>query len=425
MQGVRGFATGRYRGLVVLLVQCCIVIGCVAVTTWAASTIQERQIRDATAERVLAVARSLSALEQVQQAIGAPDASTELQPLADLVGESSGVDYVVITDGEGVRLTHPTPAERGRPVSTDPLIALSGSEFVGTEVGTLGPTLRAKVPIRRDGVVVGAASVGILERDIAADLRDGLWALVPWTLGALIVGCVAAALLARSVSQKVRRLEEDVTELDLQRRVARALRDQTHEFRTRMHVVYGLVESDDSGAALDYIAGLVPVAGPGRRGDDAEIADVRLSALVGAVAVELADGGGELRLAPLTTVAHDVLHDDDLTVIANLLSNAVEATGGDGRVRVFLQADESWIEAVIEDDGPGVAAAVETTLFERGSTTKAAQADHLTRGTGLALVMDVVRARGGHVDVGRSELGGARFAVSLPTATVPESRPVR
>lgn len=412
-----GRTTGRYRGLVVLLVQCCIVIGCVAVTTWAASEVRERQIRDATAERVLAVARSLSDLDQVQQAIGTPDAPAELQPLADLIGESSGVDYVVITDGDGVRLTHPTPAERGRPVSTDPLIALSGSEFVGTESGTLGPTLRAKVPIRRDGVVVGAASVGVLERDIATDLRDGLRALAPWTVGALVVGCVAAALLARGVNRRVRRLEDDVTELDLQRRVSRALRDQTHEFRTRMHVVYGLVESDDSGAALDYIAGLVPVAGPGTH-DDSEIADVRLSALIGAVAVELADGGGALRLAPLTTVPHGVLGDDDLSVIANLLSNAVEATDGAGQVQAFVQADESRVEAVIEDDGPGVDPGLVSTLFERGSTTKTPEADHLVRGTGLALVMEVVAARGGHVDVGRSELGGARFAVSLPTAAL-------
>lgn len=406
----------RYRGPLVLLVQCLIVIGCVAATTWAASTVQERQIRDATQERVLAVARSLSTLDQVQQAIGAPGAAAELQPLADLVAQSSGVDYVVITDADGIRLTHPTPSERGRPVSTDPAVALSGREFVGTETGTLGPTLRAKVPVRRDGVVVGAASVGVLETDIASDQRDALRALVPWTLGALVVGCLAAALLARGVNRRVRRLEADSTELDVQRRVARALRDQTHEFRTRMHVVYGLVEADDTGAALAYIAGLVPVAGDGGHGG-AEIADVRLSALIGAAAVELSEAGGRLEVAPLSTVEPGVLHDDDLTVVANLLGNAVEAAGS-GRVLVFVQADESQVEVVVEDDGPGVSPAVAATLFERGSTTKAAEADHLDRGVGLALVMEVVTDRGGHVDVGRSDLGGARFSVSLPAVAV-------
>lgn len=405
---------GRSRSAVVLALQCLVVIACVAVTTWAAAASHERQLRDATVERVLAVAESLAELDQVHEILGRPDldiaqATAELQPLADLIHQASGVDYVVITDADGIRITHPTPAERGRPVSTDPGEVLDGETFVGTETGTLGTTLRAKVPVVDDGEVVGTASVGILESEIADDQRAVLAAVVPWTLGALVVGCLAAALLARFVNRRVRRLEGQVAELQTQRRIAGALREATHEFHTRLHVVYGLVEDGDAPAALDYIADLVPVAGADGAG--AHLSDARLQAVIGAAARELAERDGELAVDPLSVVAAASIVDDDITVISNLVRNAVESA--ERHVGVRIQADESGLDVVVEDDGPGVPAEALPRLFDHGYSTKESEED-FARGVGLALVMQIVERRGGHVDVGDSALGGARFAVNLP-----------
>lgn len=403
----------RFRHTVVLLVQCAIVLSCVAVTTVAAASVQERQLRAATEERVLAVAQSLAELDQVQEAIGAADAAEQLQPLADLIMQSSGVDYVVITDEQGIRLTHPIPGERGLPVSTDATAVLGGEPFLGTETGTLGPTLRAKVPVYRDGQVVGTASVGILEQEIAADQRASLLALAPWVLAAIVVGIAGAALLSQSVNRKVRRLESEVAELEVQRRISRALREQTHEFRTQVHAIYGLVESGESTAALDYIATLAPVSDS--QGIGADIADPRVRAVLAASAADLLDGGGSLELDPVSSVATGVLGDDDLTVIANLVRNATEATDRQGHVQVALHGDESEVEIVVADDGPGISAEAVPHLFRHGFTTKSEPDDGTQRGVGLALVMRVVTDRGGHVDVGRSPAGGARFEVRLPT----------
>ena len=150
-------APPRVRVALVVIVQCTIVLLCVLITTAVAAVVQERSLRTATAERVLDVSRSLAALDQVRAGVqaGTPAAASELQQLADLLEEAAGVDYVVITDADGIRLTHPTPGERGDPVSTDPAGVLAGEVFVGTETGTLGPTLRAKVPVYD---VVGRAS---------------------------------------------------------------------------------------------------------------------------------------------------------------------------------------------------------------------------------------------------------------------------
>lgn len=412
--GSRWILRRRFRFAVVLIVQCLIVVTCVAVTTYAAARAQERQIREATTERVLAVAQSLADLEQVQLTIGQPGATEELQPVADLIRQASGVDYVVITDDQGIRITHPTPQERGRRVSTDPTSVLAGETFIGTETGTIGETLRAKVPVYRDGVVIGGASVGILESEIAADLRESLLAMTPWVLVALLVGVTGAAGVSRAVGNRVRRLEAENADLDEQRRLARALREQTHEFRTQLHAVYGLVENGDSAAALDYLADLTPVTGAAP--EQSGIEDARLRAVLGGLAAEYAQEGGAVRVDPLTSVPDRLLVEEDLSLIANLARNATEAAGAQGTVQVLVHADAVGVEVVVEDDGPGIDPAALPELVGHGYSTKAPADQHAPRGVGLALVWRTVQHRGGDLEVGTSRAGGARFTVQLPTA---------
>ncbi|MFN3600735.1 MAG: ATP-binding protein [Dietzia sp.] len=404
----------RFRLVAVLLIQCAVVVTCVGLTAYAASRVQEQQVRDAMTERVLAVAHSLAELEQVQDAIERDDPEQELQPLTELIQQASGVDYVVISDSDGIRLTHPEPAERGRPVSTDPAAVLAGATFVGTEEGTLGPTLRAKVPVYRDGVVIGAASVGVLETEIAADLRSSLAAMAPWVLLAVVVGLIGAAGVSGAVGVRVRRLEAENAELGEQRRLSRALREQTHEFRTRIHAIYGLVESGDVDGALGYLAELAPLTGTDTR--DGVVEDPRMRAVLGAMIAEYAAQGGRLEIDPLTSMSAGALEGDDVSLVANLVLNAMEAAGPGGHVHVLVVADEFGTEVAVGDDGPGLDPEALPTLMEHGYTTKEKGDQHATRGVGLAVVWQIVRDRGGDIEVGRSPDGGALFTVRLPAS---------
>jgi signal transduction histidine kinase len=64
----------------------------------------------------------------------------------------------------------------------------------------------------------------------------------------------------------------------------------------------------------------------------------------------------------------------------------------------------------VEDDGPGVAESVRTTLFKPFTTTKATGT-----GLGLAFCKKIADEHGGELAVTRSpELGGARFELRLP-----------
>jgi signal transduction histidine kinase len=106
-------------------------------------------------------------------------------------------------------------------------------------------------------------------------------------------------------------------------------------------------------------------------------------------------------------------HAEDIFI--NLLQNAREALDGkEGNVFVSARCSEdSSIKVTIGDDGPGIPADKQVTIFEAYYTTK-------PKGTGLGLatVRNNVELYGGSVRV-ESELGkGARFILTFPARTL-------
>ena len=69
---------------------------------------------------------------------------------------------------------------------------------------------------------------------------------------------------------------------------------------------------------------------------------------------------------------------------------------------------------VVDDSGPGLSVDQRRLALQRGWSTKPS-ADGFGRGIGLALVVQIVRRHHGTVDISTSDLGGASFAVSVPT----------
>jgi len=100
-------------------------------------------------------------------------------------------------------------------------------------------------------------------------------------------------------------------------------------------------------------------------------------------------------------------------VLLNLLTNAAEALPDEGErlVRVRASRSRSSTDLVVEDSGPGVPDAFRSRLFQPFQTTKSRGS-----GMGLAITQRLVAQMGGTIEVGRSELGGARFRVSLEAA---------
>ena len=99
--------------------------------------------------------------------------------------------------------------------------------------------------------------------------------------------------------------------------------------------------------------------------------------------------------------------------LANLLRNAVQATGPGGQVRLGWFDRERHAGFYVADDGPGIAPELHCRLFEPFFTTK-----EVGEGTGLGLsvAQAAVDDHHGRLEIGASELGGALISIFLAKA---------
>ncbi|WP_349828634.1 ATP-binding protein [Brevibacterium litoralis] len=424
---MRTWSRPERRRTLLLLMPGFVVLLCVVATTVAAGAFQVDNIRESTTLRVRDVATSFARLDQVRtdletanEALSvAPEDHRDLQDLASLVERASGVTYVVVVDMDERRLTHPDPEEVGEKVLTDTSPLYTGEEYVGIDTGPVGRTLRIKVPVfAAEGEVIGMVAVGILESRLADRYEEALRELLPWEIGALVVGLAASSAISFSLLRRFRRTDEDARELDTTRRITAALREQSHEFDTRIHVIRGLLAHGDTRDALEYVE---EISGSADTDADDWAGDTRpplLRATLDALRAELAAAGTTLDVG----IGEVPEIDQDVTlVLANLCRNAAEA--GAGRVRVRLEAgagrlggevsaDGHVLTGSVEDDGPGIRPADLDRIFRRGFSTKTDR-DDTVRGIGLDMVRRTVATRGGTLEVGRSDLGGARFDFTL------------
>ena len=114
------------------------------------------------------------------------------------------------------------------------------------------------------------------------------------------------------------------------------------------------------------------------------------------------------------------------SLVDNLLSNAVEALGGEGgEIRVSTGVEEvererqlvsgqelapgSYVCLTVEDTGPGIPPDLQDRIFEPFFTTR-----FLGRGLGLAAALGIARRHSGAITVESSPGGGTTFQVFLP-----------
>jgi two-component system CitB family sensor kinase len=192
----------------ILLLQLAIIVLTLG-TGVAVSILQARnQLDRQSGRQSLAIGRTVAQMPEIRRAVVRPRPSPSVQLIAERIRRANHASFVVVANAEGIRYSHPDPEKIGRRVSTDPSVALSGREFVGVETGSLGKSVRAKVPIHdRNGRVIGLVSIGLLERNVSAQLRADLPViLIPAAIG-LGLGALGSFLLARRIKRQTFGLE--------------------------------------------------------------------------------------------------------------------------------------------------------------------------------------------------------------------------
>lgn len=201
-RAVAGTFTARMMALIFA-----VVAGTVLLSVGAVAFLTVERVNDQAEQQALGIGRTLAADTSLRHEVAAyagqqsPDpqvlAAGPLQHDAEAARKRSGALFVVVTNDRGIRLSHPNPAELGRRVSTEPR-ALGGQEFVAREHGTLGESVRAKVPVFDDsGAVIGEVSIGVAVSTVAGQVRQAVVSVLLVGVAALVLGGVAAATLVR------------------------------------------------------------------------------------------------------------------------------------------------------------------------------------------------------------------------------------
>jgi two-component system CitB family sensor kinase len=213
---MRGRASRREPSVArqILVLQVLVVLVLVAASLTLAAYDARRDARVAATDRAVAVAQAVADSPTVVQALDDPNPSTTLQPFAERVRRDTEVDFVVVMRLDRTRFTHPRPDRIGEKFIGDLGTAPDGVVFTQEYTGTLGPSMRAVVPVSDDGRVAALVSVGITVSTIDRLLRQDLLLILLAALVVLAAGLGAAWLVSRRLRRQTHGLgEREITRM--------------------------------------------------------------------------------------------------------------------------------------------------------------------------------------------------------------------
>ncbi|MGJ5758602.1 sensor histidine kinase [Streptomyces galbus] len=229
----------------------------------------------------------------------------------------------------------------------------------------------------------------------------------------------------------VTELQSLMGELDSERGFTQALRSQAHEAANRLHTVVSLIELGRAEEAVEFATAELELAQALTDQVVAAVSEPVLAALLLGKTAQANERGVELVVSGDSRLDDGVLPEslsarDLVTILGNLVDNAVDAAQGSTRARVTVtayatRAPDGELVLKVADTGPGVDGGHADLVFQRGFSTKPSGPGG--RGLGLALVRQAVHRHAGHLSVSAAEGGGAEFVVRLPLrAAVPSAR---
>ncbi|WP_068364496.1 sensor histidine kinase [Rhodococcoides kroppenstedtii] len=205
------------------------------------------------------------------------------------------------------------------------------------------------------------------------------------------------------------------SQLTSHKSVTDTLRAQTHEFANQLHTISGLAQLGSYDEVTALVGTLTRRRAEISESITAHVHDPAVAALLIAKTSLAAEVGVRLDLDPASHLRalDPTLSTDVITVVGNLVDNALDVSRDSGAERIVVRLqDEPDLLVEVTDSGPGVPEDMRDVVFSRGVTSKPDTPGG--RGIGLALVRLVSVQHGGTAVVDDSDAGGARFRVRIP-----------
>ena len=487
--------------------------------------------RDGVKDKALAVARTLADLPEIKHALSLSPDSGIIQPIASAVQKRNDLLFVVVTNMDGIRYSHPNADVISHHfIGNDIDPALLGKENVSINKGTLDKALRVFTPIYDENHhQIGVVAIGISLVKVTEQIDKSRWSILWTVLFGMMVGGLGTWILVKMlkrilfglepyeistlfeqrqamlqsikegviaiddgaqvtlINQEARQMfletgtqlstrpednrepqpllialcdvlrtgiprrdEEinfkgryllsntvpvrsngviigaictfrDKTEVSqLMQRLsgmvnyADSLRERSHEFMNKLHVILGLLHMKSYAQLEDYILKTA-------NNYQAEIGSLLLkikSPVIAGFLLSKINRASDTR--HLLTLSDDSLLPDNtnenqvaalITVLGNLIENALDALAEqpDGEVSVLLHYQNGWLACVVSDDGPGIPPDDLEAIFEKGVSSKG-----FDRGVGLFLAKQQLENLGGTIAVESEPDVYTQFFVQLP-----------
>lgn len=133
-----------------------------------------------------------------------------IQRYSEQVRLATGVEFIVIFDNHGKRLSHPNPAKIGLHIQgADESGALRGEEYISVSIGTLGESIRAFTPIFHDGRQVGAVVTGITTANAKTLTEARMTKMLGGISLVFLVGFLAIIIFSRKLKKTLLGMEPE------------------------------------------------------------------------------------------------------------------------------------------------------------------------------------------------------------------------
>lgn len=230
---------------------------------------------------------------------------------------------------------------------------------------------------------------------------------VPIIVNDKIVGAVN---ILRDKSE-IKQLAEQLTGVQL---YADALRAQSHEFMNQLHCVMGLIHLKE----YDELENFIEKTVEDTQNDISNVTKkLRDPALVGFLLGKLSYAR-ESGITFALSINHvfpawkDAEFSHDLiTIIGNLLDNAIDAAAESANKQVNLKLEflDKTLMIEMQDFGKGIKTPFQRYIFQKGYSTKGEN-----RGYGLFLLKQTVEKRNGRIRLSSSKTEGTTFMITIP-----------
>ena len=212
-------------------------------------------------------------------------------------------------------------------------------------------------------------------------------------------------------------MKQLITELSGTEKYNDSLREQSHHFMNKLHVLQGLIElksfaevekyitylKDDYHEKIGYITGNIKVPS--------------VAGFLLAKAREARNRGIKFVVDADSLLYHqeglETLYNELLIILGVLIDNSMDALEKkeDGKivVYIYLNSEEKILLCSVEDNGSGISEENKNRVFKRGYSTKGKN-----RGYGLEAVYTTVMKHNGLIDMDSKENRGTKVNIEIP-----------